>query len=83
LTRASTFIVLKLAEGAGKHARADKLRYYLSAPGSATESAALLDVLSRLGLERPASTIWWRGSPTRQARSEPQVKASHGISKPM
>jgi hypothetical protein len=28
----------------------DKRRYYLSARGSATESAALLDVLSRLGL---------------------------------
>ena len=39
-----------LAEGAGKHSRADKRRYYLSARGSATESAALLDVLSRLGL---------------------------------
>jgi four helix bundle protein len=50
LTRASTSIVLNLAEGAGKHSRADKRRYYLSARGSATESAALLDVLSRLAL---------------------------------
>jgi four helix bundle protein len=50
LTRASTSIVLNLAEGAGKHSKADKRRYYLSARGSATESAALLDVLSRLGL---------------------------------
>jgi four helix bundle protein len=55
LTRASTSIVLNLAEGAGKHAKADKRRYYLSARGSATESAALLDVLSRLGLrDEPA-----------------------------
>jgi four helix bundle protein len=50
LTRASTSIVLNLAEGAGKHSKADKRRYYLTARGSATESAALLDVLSRLGL---------------------------------
>ena len=50
LTRASTSFVLNLAEGAGKHSRADKRRYYVSARGSATESAALLDVLSRLAL---------------------------------
>ena len=36
LTRASTSIVLNLAEGAGKHSKADKRRYYLSA----TESGA-------------------------------------------
>jgi four helix bundle protein len=50
LTRASTSIVLNLAEGAGKHSKPDKRRYYLSARGSATESAALLDVLARLTL---------------------------------
>ena len=48
--RASTSIVLNLAEGAGKHSKADKRRYDLSSRGSATESAALLDVLLRLGL---------------------------------
>jgi four helix bundle protein len=47
LTRASTSIVLNLAEGAGKHSKADKRRDYLSARGSASESAALLAVLSR------------------------------------
>jgi four helix bundle protein len=50
LTRASTSIVLNVAEGAGKHSKADKRRYYLWARGSATESAALLDVLLRLEL---------------------------------
>jgi four helix bundle protein len=50
LTRASTSIVLNLAEGAGKVSRADKRRYYLTARGSATESAALLDVCFRLKL---------------------------------
>ena len=50
LTRASTSIVLNLAEGAGKHSRPDKRRYYLTARGSATESAALVDVGLRLKL---------------------------------
>lgn len=49
-TRASTSIVLNLAEGAGKLSKADKRRYYLTARGSATESAALLDVCLRLRL---------------------------------
>lgn len=49
-TRASISIVLNLAEGAGKHSKADKRRYYLTARGSATESAALLDVCLRLSL---------------------------------
>jgi four helix bundle protein len=50
LTRASTSIVLNVAEGAGKHSKPDKRRYYLTARGSATESAALLDVCLRLVL---------------------------------
>jgi len=41
---------VELAEAAGKHSKADKRRYSLSARGSATESAALLDVLLRLGM---------------------------------
>ena len=57
LTRASTSIVLNIAEGAGKHSKADKRRYYLSARGSATESAALLDVLLRLGLLAEGCTL--------------------------
>lgn len=50
LSRASTSIVLNIAEGAGKYSGPDKRRYYLSAAGSATECAALLDVLMRLKL---------------------------------
>jgi four helix bundle protein len=49
-TRASISIVLNLAEGAGNHSKPDKRRYYLTARGSATESAALLDVCVRLNL---------------------------------
>jgi four helix bundle protein len=48
--RASTSIVLNVAEGAGKLSKLDKRRYYLSARGSAAESAALLDVCLRLKL---------------------------------
>jgi four helix bundle protein len=49
-TRASTSIVLNLAEGVGRHSKPDKRRYYLTARGSATESAALLDICLRLEL---------------------------------
>ena len=49
-TRASTSIVLNLAEGAGKHSKPDKRRYYLTARGSVTESAALLDICWKLRL---------------------------------
>jgi four helix bundle protein len=50
LTRASVSIVLNIAEGAGKFSKGDKRRYYLAARGSATESAALLDIYLRLHL---------------------------------
>jgi four helix bundle protein len=50
LARASTSIVLNLAEGVGKFSKPDKRRFYMTARGSATESAALLDVLLRLRL---------------------------------
>jgi four helix bundle protein len=50
LTRAATSIVLNIAEGAGKFSKADKRRYYLTSAGSATESAAILDVCMRLKL---------------------------------
>jgi four helix bundle protein len=49
-TRASTSVVLNVSEGAGKLSKPDKRRYYLTARGSATESAALLDVCVRLEL---------------------------------
>jgi four helix bundle protein len=45
LDRSSISILFNIAEGAGKTARADKQRFYEIARGSATESAAQLDVL--------------------------------------
>jgi len=50
VTRASTSIVLNIAEGAGKFSKPDKRRYYLSALRSTTECAAILDVCVRLKL---------------------------------
>lgn len=44
--RASTSIVLNLAEGNGKRSRTDRCRYLDIARGSALESAASLDVLA-------------------------------------
>lgn len=45
LDRASTSIVLNIAEGNGKRSRVDRCRYLDIARGSALESAACLDVL--------------------------------------
>jgi four helix bundle protein len=45
LDRASTSIVLNLAEGNGKRSYADRCRYFDTARGSAVECAACLDVL--------------------------------------
>ncbi|MFO0677889.1 MAG: four helix bundle protein [Polyangiaceae bacterium] len=49
-TRAAMSILLNIAEGAGKASKADKRRFYVTARGSATESAALLDACLRLQL---------------------------------
>jgi four helix bundle protein len=48
LHRAATSICLSIAEGAGEFSIADKVRFYRMAKRSATECAAILDVLSRL-----------------------------------
>ena len=47
LTRAALSVVNNIAEGAGKFSAGDQRRYYLTAIGSATESAAMLDVCLR------------------------------------
>jgi four helix bundle protein len=50
LDRASASILLNIAEGSGRFARADKAQFYLIARGSAMECAAVLDVLVSRGL---------------------------------
>ena len=47
LDRAGTSIVLSIAEGAGEFSRAEKQRFYRMARRSATERAAILDILER------------------------------------
>jgi four helix bundle protein len=54
LERASLSVVLNIAEAGGRRSRRDKARYYAIARGSATEVAALLDVLSLRRLASPA-----------------------------
>ena len=48
--RTSTSIVFNVAEGAGKFDPREKRRFYAIAAGSATECAAIYDVLLRLQL---------------------------------
>jgi four helix bundle protein len=50
LDRASTSIVLNIAEGAGRRSGADKSAFYVIARGSAMECAAILDVLTGRGI---------------------------------
>src|ERR1043165_5441232 len=47
LDRAATSVVLNIAEGAGKFAKDEKPRFYRIAKRSATETAAILDILDR------------------------------------
>jgi four helix bundle protein len=49
LDRASASIVLNIAEGAGRMSGRDKARFYVIARGSATECAAVLDILANQG----------------------------------
>lgn len=57
LARASSSIVLNIAEGAGKFAPADKRRYYRSASGSAYECSAIIDLLELARLIPPHDVL--------------------------
>ena len=47
LDRAATSIVLNIAEGAGEFSKDENQRFYRMARRSATETAAILDILDR------------------------------------
>lgn len=49
LTRASSSIVLNIAEGWGKPHKDDKKRYYASSHGSAAECSACLELILKTG----------------------------------
>ena len=55
LERASLSVVLNIAEAGGRRSRRDKARHYMIARGSATEVAALLDVLAMRRLAPPSA----------------------------
>jgi four helix bundle protein len=50
MDRASASVLLNLAEGAGRFARAEKARFYLIARGSAMECVAALEIARSRGL---------------------------------
>jgi four helix bundle protein len=55
LERASLGVVLNVAEGAGRRSGPDKRRFYEMARGSATETAAIIDVLKVRSLASAAA----------------------------
>jgi four helix bundle protein len=61
LDRASVSIVLCIAEGAGRRFARDKANFFTIARGSATECAAVLDLLLARGLVSPADHRHGRG----------------------
>jgi four helix bundle protein len=61
LDRASVSTVLNVAEGAGRRTLPDKARFYSIARGSATECAAILDLLLARGLVTAAHHRHGRG----------------------
>ena len=61
LDRASASIVLNIAEGSGRRTLPDKARFYAIARGSATECAAVLDLLLARGLVSPPAHRHGRG----------------------
>lgn len=56
LDRASTSIVLNTAEAAGRRGPADRARFFAMARGSATECAAILDIVRARSLASVAVT---------------------------
>ena len=50
LKRASTSIVLNIAEGSGKFSKADKRNFYTTARGSTYECVALLELFNEDGI---------------------------------
>ena len=61
LERASSSIVLNIAEGCGRYARPEKAHFYLIARGSAMECAGVLDVALGRGLVTAAAHRHGRG----------------------
>jgi four helix bundle protein len=77
LDRASTSIVLNTAEGAGRFSKLDRARFFAMARGSATECAALVDVLRLRGLAPQAPCLTARGLLVRIVQMLSKLMARH------
>src|ERR1700733_11174547 len=58
LQRAGTSIPLNIAEGAGEYSHNEKLRFYRMARRSATECAAILDIIQNLSLTEESQYLF-------------------------
>ena len=54
LERASTSIILNIAEGAGRRTTSDRRRHFVIAQGSTYECAAILDILRLRKIAQPS-----------------------------
>ena len=77
LDRASVSIVLRIAEGAGRRFARDKANFFTIARGSATECAAVLDLLLARGLVSPADHRHGRGLLVRIVQMLTRLIARH------
>jgi len=77
LDRASVSIVLNIAEGAGRRFARDKANFFTIARGSATECAAVLDLLLARGLLSPADHRHGRGLLIRVVQMLTRLTARH------
>ena len=77
LDRASVSIVLNVAEGAGRRFARDKANFFTIARGSATECAAVLDLLLARGLLSPADHRYGRGLVVRVVQMLTRLIARH------
>ena len=57
LERASTSIILNIAEGAGRRSPADRRRHFVIAQGSTYECAAILDILRLRKIAQPSRCL--------------------------
>jgi four helix bundle protein len=57
LERASTSIILNIAEGAGRRTTPDRRRYFVIAQGSTYECAAILDILRHRKIAQPSRCL--------------------------
>jgi four helix bundle protein len=78
LDRASVSIVLNIAEGAGRTTGPDKAHFFAIARGSATESAAVMDLLLARGFVGPAEYRRCRALLVRIVQMTTGLMSRHG-----